>query len=150
MFLVFPVCHAVSYSDHLSSLRPEGPGIAAWTPSTFSLLPQTNQKIVSNMQCRSLPSDLHWVLVNVEIKIFGFKVWQTALLVKWHPSVFSGVFRLALSSWEIFPSRSYGCESFPGVQVPFILHREMFFFSGGSSVDKVIQCQAVTKSVGVE
>lgn len=49
MFLVFPFCHAESYSDHLSSLRPEGPGIAAWTPSAFSFLPQTNQKVVSDV-----------------------------------------------------------------------------------------------------
>lgn len=60
-----------------------------------------------------------------------FKVWQIALLVKWHPSVFSGVFRLALSSWEIFSSRRYGCKNFPEVWVPFILQWEMFFFSVG-------------------
>jgi len=80
MFLVFSFCCAESYSDHLSSLRPEGPGIAAWTPSALSLLPQADQKTVSNLWCGSLPSGLPWGLVNVQIKILGFKIWQTALL----------------------------------------------------------------------
>lgn len=75
--------------------------------------------------------------VGYNKEIFShFKVQWTALLVKRHPSVFSGVFGLALSSWEIFPSRRYGCKNFPEVQVPLILQQEMFFFSIECSVTR--------------
>lgn len=117
-------CHAESYSDHFSSPHPKGSGITAWTLATFFLLPQANQKRVSNMQCRHLPADLP--LINVEIEMFGFKAWQTALALKWLLSVFPEVFRLALSSWEIFPSRRYACKSVPRVWAPLILHERSF------------------------
>lgn len=79
---------------------------------------------------------------NKEI-FFHFKVRHTALLVKWCPSVFSGVFRLALSSWEVFPSRRYGCKTFPEVCAFDSTVRDVFLLCRGFW-DKVIQSQAVT------
>lgn len=72
---------------------------------------------------------------NKEI-FFHFKVRQIALLVKWRLSGFFWVLSLALSSWEIFPSRRYGCKNLPEVWVPLILQREMFFFSVRGSVTR--------------